>query len=399
MEINENTLKPKTTGGLKIMTIFIIVLAAHVLVIGGMTTYWMLKGSSDPDVVSDKGSPKTVKVASDGAAISDSQALPGTDADKTDTMAATTTPPTTDNGNYTVPSAPTDTAMNTTVTPDNASAASTTPTTATPAAANSTTVQATGAPSAPAPSGPVITPAPTASPAETASEPANASTSSLSQEPAGTPYTVVSRDSLARIAHHHHITVAKLKAANNLKSDMLHIGQKLIIPSSATSPDATTTLAAIHEPSAPVYGNLADTSATAATVPAPTATAPATDTASDTAMDASMSQAKPSAKPAKPIHEHSSMASATGSRHLYTVVKGDTLTKIAHKFRTTTSAIMAANDSVDARKLRIGQKLKIPSQESRSANITPAPAQPEQAQPEPIEPRAAPRAQLANFQP
>ncbi len=57
------------------------------------------------------------------------------------------------------------------------------------------------------------------------------------------------------------------------------------------------------------------------------------------------------------------------------MVKGDTLIKIAHKFKTTPTAIMAANSITDPAKLTIGKKLKIPSQESRSArNSVPNPA-------------------------
>ncbi len=412
MEINESTLKPKTTGGLKIMTIFIVVLAAHVLAIGGVTTYYMLKGSSDPDLVSDKTAPKTVKVVSDGATVSDTQALPGSDADKSDAMAATATQPTTgdsNDNNYTVPSAPADTAINTSATtPDNATAPVPTGDAMTIAPPGTTTVTepTAAAPSAPIQTGPVITPPSTTAPgsapmSETAAEPATGSTAILSQEPAeGITYTVKSHDSLARIAHHHHLTVAKLKAANNLKSDMLHIGQKLTIPGPAAAPESASALTAIHDPGTAVYGDTSATVTPAMTTPAALAATPAAATAAPApAADTTTAPAVAAAKPAaKPAHEHTSLAATTGSHHLYTVMKGDTLTRIAHKFRTTTSAIMAANDTVDARKLRIGQKLRIPSQESRSANLTPV-AQPEPAQPEPIEPRAAPRAQLANFLP
>jgi LysM repeat protein len=104
-------------------------------------------------------------------------------------------------------------------------------------------------------------------------------------------------------------------------------------------------------------------------------------------------------------HDEALVMPASSNRHTYTVLKGDTLSKIAHKFHMTTSSLVAANDSVDARKLRIGQKLHIPSQGPRSANIAaPAPVtQPEvpKAQPEPaeIQPMATPSAQLANFMP
>ena len=43
-------------------------------------------------------------------------------------------------------------------------------------------------------------------------------------------YTVVAGDSLYSIAGRFGTTVSVLKNANNLKSDLLSIGQKLIIP-------------------------------------------------------------------------------------------------------------------------------------------------------------------------
>lgn len=46
-----------------------------------------------------------------------------------------------------------------------------------------------------------------------------------------TPYVVQKGDSLSKIAHRAHVTTAALKAANNLKSDIIRVGQKLIIPS------------------------------------------------------------------------------------------------------------------------------------------------------------------------
>jgi LysM repeat protein len=43
-------------------------------------------------------------------------------------------------------------------------------------------------------------------------------------------YKVKSGDSLLRIAHKYHTTVAKIKKANGLRSDMIRIGQVLKIP-------------------------------------------------------------------------------------------------------------------------------------------------------------------------
>jgi LysM repeat protein len=84
-------------------------------------------------------------------------------------------------------------------------------------------------------------------------------------------------------------------------------------------------------------------------------------------------------------------------------MKGDTLTKIAHKFKTTPTAIMTANNITDAARLSIGKKLKIPSQESRSAtNTAPPPAMApaattQESQPSQTPAKADTTAQLANF--
>lgn len=57
-------------------------------------------------------------------------------------------------------------------------------------------------------------------------------------------YTVASGDTLNRIAYKNGVTVSALKAANNIKTSNIRIGQKLIIPSKtfkALAPDQTTT--------------------------------------------------------------------------------------------------------------------------------------------------------------
>ena len=89
MEPTESNNKPEQTGGLKLMTVFVVVLALHVVVIGGMTTYYLLKGgSTDADLLTDK-SHKSPKSSVDGSLPTESQT---TDASAT----ASTSSPSTD---------------------------------------------------------------------------------------------------------------------------------------------------------------------------------------------------------------------------------------------------------------------------------------------------------------
>ncbi|MGY3748338.1 LysM peptidoglycan-binding domain-containing protein [Vagococcus salmoninarum] len=47
-------------------------------------------------------------------------------------------------------------------------------------------------------------------------------------------YTVISGDTLSRISNHHNVSVANLKAWNNLKSDLIFVGQKLQVKQTST---------------------------------------------------------------------------------------------------------------------------------------------------------------------
>jgi LysM repeat protein len=375
---NNDNIKPQQTGGLKLMTVFIVVLALHVVVIGGFAVYNLMKtGDTDADLVTTDKVHKDLK--SDGSSMADNTQADAATSEKT-APAPTAAPE---------------------VTAVSANSPAPAPAQGTPIAGAPTVSKSAPAPApeeviSPAPS-PAANPIASTSASEVVEEatvPANPISSKLAPPPEPTPapaapvytpsapiassgpvhmpvpvaptpvrehvheqiYVVKITDSYKKIAHAHHVTVAQLKEANHIKGDTLHTGQKLFIPSktlvaaneSATALDATPVF------NGSVTGSTALLTSTSAMVP------------------------------------------ATGlHHHLYTVVKGDTLVKIAHKFKTTTSAITAANGIPHSAKLSVGEKLKIPSSESRSAKIsTPAPTEPAQ------EARSsAPSAELANFAP
>jgi LysM repeat protein len=136
-------------------------------------------------------------------------------------------------------------------------------------------------------------------------------------------YTVQKGDSFYTIARKNGITVDELTAANNLaKSASIRPGQKLVIPGKGAK--------------------------AAATEPAP-------------------SVARSSASSAAP--------SASGAT--YTVKSGDTLSKIAARYHTTSSALRTLN-GVSGDHLRIGQVLQIPgngtASAAPSASLPPPPA-------------------------
>jgi len=402
-------LKPQPTGGLKLMTVFIAVLALHVVVIGGFTVWHLLYPANvDGDMAVDKH--KTGKIVSDSA-IADMQAPDSTAADKaapatdssTDAPATADASSTASTASTTTSAAPATPAASTTTpaAPATASTAATTPaepattdttTTitvpATPTMVEDTTPAATNPQTASVQRGPVINPPDNLAPPADASTPAVttpaapsvATDASPTPTVEGTPYTVKHGDSLAKIARRHHIALAKLRTANGLASDSLHIGQKLVIPNRASAAASTTAVADTTTP--------AETeSETAATTPSPKA-APVSEAPMAQPVESIDNVSTPSiASTATPKHTHH-----TATHHLYTVVKGDTLTKIARRYHTTTSAIMAANSITNAGRLSIGEKLHIPSHESRAAATASqeaAPAQPET--------HSSAKGQLANY--
>jgi LysM repeat protein len=133
----------------------------------------------------------------------------------------------------------------------------------------------------------------------------------------GSSYTVQSGDSLWKIAHSQHSTVAAIKQANQLSKDALQVGQKLVIPAATATTVATTTT---PELGASVVQN---------------------------------------------------------GQTIHTVNIGESPAVIAKKYGVNVNDLMKLNNISDPRRLQAGQTLKIPSTQpavAPAAVTTPAPA-------------------------
>jgi len=157
-----------------------------------------------------------------------------------------------------------------------------------------------------------------AAPAQTvimAAEPAATLITAAPVKSMGT-YAAVKGDSLARIARNHQISLQELRAANDLKSDNVKIGQAFRIP----SPGVKAAIAQSPLRATPVANSVA-----------------------------------------------SPVTAKTGFSE-YTVAAGDTLWKIAKSFNTQPSEIAKLNGITDPSKLKVGSTIKVPTSSSQEAS-------------------------------
>jgi len=175
-------------------------------------------------------------------------------------------------------------------------------------------------------------------PASAKAEAANTATASAvpaatSAEAGGQVYTVKSGDSLWKIARAQNVTVAALRQANNLTSDSLKVGQKLHFPAAT----ATTTASAGNGGSMP-------------TVNAGIATASHLDW-------------------------HEPGAATENGHTVHYVDFSESPSLIAKKYGVKVDDLMKVNNITDAKRIVVGQKLIIPTAPaatSASSSTTPA---------------------------
>ena len=158
-------------------------------------------------------------------------------------------------------------------------------------------------------------------------------------------YTVKKGDSLWKIANKYNTTVEKLKSANNLKTNTLSVGQKLVIPSISVSPEVSDTYIVQKGDSLWSIANKFNM------------------TVSELKNLNNLTNNLLSIGQVLKIKDSSSNGETT-----YTVQKGDSLWVIANKYGITTEELKSYNN-LTSNLLSIGQVLKIPQGKISPENI------------------------------
>ncbi len=158
-------------------------------------------------------------------------------------------------------------------------------------------------------------------------------------------YTVKKGDSLWKIANKYNTTVEKLKSANNLKTNTLSVGQKLVIPSISVSPEVSDTYIVQKGDSLWSIANKFNM------------------TVSELKNLNNLTNNLLSIGQVLKIKD-----SFNNGKTTYTVQKGDSLWVIANKYGITTEELKSYNN-LKSNLLSIGQVLKIPQGKTSTENI------------------------------
>ena len=158
-------------------------------------------------------------------------------------------------------------------------------------------------------------------------------------------YTVKKGDSLWKIANKYNTTVEKLKSANNLKTNTLSVGQKLVIPSISVSPEVSDTYIVQKGDSLWSIANKFNM------------------TVSELKNLNNLTNNLLSIGQVLKIKDSSNNGKTT-----YTVQKGDSLWVIANKYGITTEELKSYNN-LTSNLLSIGKVLKIPQGKTSPENI------------------------------
>lgn len=158
-------------------------------------------------------------------------------------------------------------------------------------------------------------------------------------------YTVKKGDSLWKIANKYNTTMEKLKSVNNLKTNTLSVGQKLVIPSISVSPEVSDTYIVQKGDSLWSIANKFNM------------------TVSELKNLNNLTNNLLSIGQVLKIKD-----SYNNGKTTYTVQKGDSLWVIANKYGITTEELKSYNN-LTSNLLSIGQVLKIPQGKTSTENI------------------------------
>lgn len=136
-------------------------------------------------------------------------------------------------------------------------------------------------------------------------------------------YTVIANDTLSEIALRHNTTVNQLRTLNQIKDDLIIIGQKITLPTSqseqqATEPAVTPSLEPIHTPE--------------------------------------------SIHTPEPVPEKASIPKLAENQQMHTVQPGEWIYAIARQYGVTPSSLLKINNLNNPNLLQPGQQLIIPNQ-------------------------------------
>ena len=158
-------------------------------------------------------------------------------------------------------------------------------------------------------------------------------------------YTVKKGDSLWKIANKYNTTVEKLKSANNLKTNTLSVGQKLVIPSISVSPEVSDTY--IVQKGDSLWSIASKFNMTVSELK-------------------NLNNLKNNLLSIGQVLKIKD--SSNNGKTTYTVQKGDSLWVIANKYGITTEELKSYNN-LTSNLLSIGQVLKIPQGKTSTENI------------------------------
>ncbi len=175
------------------------------------------------------------------------------------------------------------------------------------------------------------TPRPTTVIVVTATPEANTATPTRRPTPYMVEYIVQSGDVLLTIADKFNVTVDQIRDANNLSSDLIRVGDKLLIPQPTPTPKPGAIAQATSAP--------------------PSATATETSSAFNTPTLIAFQTTQTTAQATTPT--------PTAGVVVYYVQSGDNLGSISKAFSTTVEAIMTINKMTNTT-IRVGQAITIP---------------------------------------